>query len=147
MSTESKIEETSEFKWMQVREAITQRWPHLNRDELVDCPNDEKQLVEFISQRVDASDDEINSVVNEFAPHETMVDRVSQVAGDQWSHASESAQLAYMRADECIASRPTESVLASFVAGILVGAAVTALYMQSTPEPSLWDRMKDRSWS
>ena len=147
MSAETKIEESSEFKWMQVREAITQRWPDLNRDELADCPNDEQQLIDFVKQRSDASDEEVKSVVGEFAPHESIVDRVTHVAGDQWAHASESAQLAYMRADECIARRPTESVLTSFVAGIVIGATVTALYMQSTPEPTFWGRVKDRSWS
>lgn len=147
MSSETKIEETSEFKWMQVREAITQRWPHINRDELADCPNDEAKLTDFVQHRVEASDEEVRSVVGEFAPHESMVDRAGHVAGEQWSQAGEAAQLAYMRADECIAARPTESVLASFVAGIVIGATVTALFMQSTPEPTLWDRAKEKPWS
>ena len=147
MSTQTKIEETSEFKWMQTREAITQRWPHINRDELADCPNEEKQLTDFVKHRVEASDEEVESVISEFAPHESMVDRAGQVAGDQLHQASESARFAYMRADECIARRPTESVLTSFVAGIVIGATVTALLMQSKPEPTFWDRMKDQSWS
>ncbi|TWT65113.1 hypothetical protein [Allorhodopirellula solitaria] len=145
MTDQVATEEKSSADWEYVREAIAERWPQINRDELAECKNDSGDLIEFVKQRVGASSDEVESVVSEFAPSETVVDRVSQAASDQLHRASESAQYAYMRADECIAERPTESVVASFVAGIVVGAAVTALVMSSRPEPSTWDRVRTRS--
>ncbi len=145
MSTETK--ESTEFQWMRVREAITQRWPSINRDELADCPNETCKLTDFVKQNVDANDDEVESVINEFAPHESLTERVAHAASDTLHQAGESAQFAYMRADECIAKRPTESVLTSFVAGIALGATVTALWMRSKPQPTVWDRVKDRHWS
>ncbi len=75
-----------------------------------------------------------------------LTQRVTSAASDTLHQASESAQYAYMRADECIAERPTESVLTSFVVGIFLGATVTALLMRTTPEPTTWDRVKSRRW-
>ncbi len=145
MSTEMKAEEAA--KWSRVREAVTERWPHIDRDELSECTNDIGQLVEFVQHRVEASSEEVDSVVREFAPEESVADRVKDVVQDGIHDAAESAQFAYMRADECIARRPTESVLTSFVVGIVLGVTVTALWMQSSPEPSVWDQVKHRKWS
>lgn len=132
--------------WASVRDAITERWPQVNRDELAECKNNACELVGFVKERVGASSDEVESVVREFAPHGSLADRVTHAASDQVHRASEVAQSAYRRADECIAERPTESVLTSFVAGVVIGAAVTALLMRSKPEPSTWDRVKNQSY-
>ncbi len=145
----SKSEASGDAKWASVRDAITERWPHINRDELAECKDDADELVEFVKERVGDSAEEVQSVVSEFAPHASMSDRVSQAthaASDQAHKAGEAAQFAYMRADECIAERPTESVLVSFVAGVAVGAVVTALLMRSAPQPSTWDRVKSHSY-
>ncbi|MGB7344963.1 MAG: hypothetical protein WBD20_12180 [Pirellulaceae bacterium] len=79
-------------------------------------------------------------------PQESVADRVIHATNDTLHQAGESAQFAYMRADECIAKRPTESVVASFVAGIILGATVTALLCSSQPQPKTWDRVKPRGW-
>lgn len=84
--------------------------------------------------------DDVNS-------QESVVDRVTHAATDGLNQASESAQFACMRADEYIAERPTESVLTSFVAGIALGAVFTALWLRSAPEPTVWNRVRSRSWS
>ncbi len=132
--------------WASVRDAITERWPQVNRDELAECKNDACDLVEFVKNRVGASSDEVESVVREFTPQGSIADRVTHAASDQVHRASEAAQYAYRRADECIAERPTESVLTSFVAGAVIGAAVTAMLMRSRREPSTWDRVTNRSY-
>lgn len=135
-----------DVKWAGVRDAISERWPQLNRDELSECPNDACELVEFVKNRVGASADEIESLVQKFAPHGSLTDRVTHAASDQVHRAREAAQYAYRRADECIAERPTESVLTSFVAGVVVGGVVTALMMRCRAEPSNWDRIKSQSY-
>lgn len=140
-------ENTHAEQWQRVRDAISERWPELDRGELARCENCVDELTSFVKQRVGAEAQEVAAVVSEFAPQESIVERVSHVASDSLQHASESAQFAYMRADECIAKRPTESVLTSFAAGIILGAAVTALWMRSTTPPSTWDRVRSRSWS
>ncbi|TWU10107.1 hypothetical protein [Allorhodopirellula heiligendammensis] len=132
--------------WASVRDAITERWPHINRDELAECKNETCRLVDFVKERVSEGHDEIESVVSEFAPQESIVDKVAHSASDQVQRASEAAQFAYMRADECISERPTESVLTGFFAGVVVGVTVTALLMRSKPAPSAWDRVKSRSY-
>jgi ElaB/YqjD/DUF883 family membrane-anchored ribosome-binding protein len=103
-------------------------------------------MIEFVKGRVDTSRDEIESVVREFAPQESMANRLSHTAEDSVRKASESARFAVMRADECIAERPTQSVLASFVAGALVGVTVTALWCRQNREPSRWEHFKTRTW-
>lgn len=144
MSTDTKASQSA--AWQRVREAISERWPNVNRDELAECENDAGQLVQFVKQRVQASNDEIEAVVHEFMPQESITERVTQVASERLQDAAESAQFAYMRADEYLAKRPTESVLTGFLAGIALGATVTALLMSSRPQPSAWDRVKQRTW-
>lgn len=142
----TKNTKTGDNDWSVVREAITERWPHINRDELAECKDDACELVDFVKERVGDSVENIQSLVSEFAPEGSLADRMSNVASEHLQNASESAQFAYMRADECIAERPTQSVLTSFVTGIVVGVAVTALCMRSRREPSTWDRVKSRSY-
>lgn len=145
MSTDLRTDEAG--CWQRTREVISERWPQINREELAECGDCVEEMTQFVKERVDASADEVEAVVREFAPQESIVDRVTHAASEGMRDAAESAQFAHMRADECIAKRPTESVLTSFVAGIVLGATVTALWMRSTPEPTAWDRVKTRSWN
>lgn len=133
-------------KWASVRDAISERWPQVNRDELAECRNDARELVDYVKTRVGAGADEIESLVQKLAPHGAFTDRVTHAASDQVHRAREATQAAYRRADECIAERPTESVLTSFVAGVVVGGVVTALMMRCRAEPSTWDRLKSQSY-
>ncbi|MFG0263695.1 MAG: hypothetical protein ACF8AM_00925 [Rhodopirellula sp. JB055] len=144
MSTETNV--AHEADWDRVRSAIRNRWPQIDQDELSKCPNEVAWLVEFVQGRVDVSREEVESVVHEFAPQESMAERISHTAEDQLHKASESARFAVMRADECIAERPTQSVLASFVAGALVGVTVTALWFRQHREPTRWEHFKARTW-
>lgn len=148
MSNQLKTKPTksSQADWSMVRDAITERWPQINRDELSECRDDACELVSFVKDRVGANEAEVESVVKEFAPQNSIADRVTHAASEHLHQASESAQFAYMRADERIAERPTESVLAGFLAGIVVGVSVTALLMRSRQEPTTWDRVKSRSY-
>ncbi len=93
-----------------------------------------------------ATESPVKSNANESSSNESVVNRVAHAASDGLHQASESAQFAYMRADECISKRPTESVITGFVAGVALGAIVTALCMRSTPPPSAWGRLRDHSW-
>ncbi|WDQ17275.1 hypothetical protein [Rhodopirellula sp. P2] len=144
MSTETSV--AHEADWTRVRSAICSRWPQINHEELSKCPDEVARMVEYVQGRVDASQEEVESVVREFAPQESIVERISHSAEDQLQRASENAQFAVMRADECIAERPTQSVLASFVAGALVGVTVTALWMRQRREPTRWEHLKTRTW-
>jgi ElaB/YqjD/DUF883 family membrane-anchored ribosome-binding protein len=144
MSTETSV--AHEADWTRVRSAVCDRWPQISEEELSKCPNEAEWMIEFVKGRVDTSRDEIESVVREFAPQESMADRLSHTAEDSVRKASESARFAVMRADECIAERPTQSVLASFVAGALVGVTVTALWCRQNREPSRWEHFKTRTW-
>lgn len=145
--TKAKAEPSDDANWVRVREAITQRWPDINHDELADCPNDACGLTDFVRRRVEAGEEEVDAVVREFAPHESTTKQATQAAADTLHQASETAQSVYMRADDCIARRPTASVLTSFVAGIMLGATMTALWMRSKSKPTVCDRVKDGSWS
>lgn len=142
----TKPSKSTEHDWSIVRDAITERWPQINRDELAECKDDACELVSFVKDRVGAKAADVESLVKEFAPQSSIADRVTHAASEHLHQASESAQFAYMRADERIAERPTESVLAGFVAGIVVGVTVTALLMRSRQEPSTWERVKSRSY-
>ncbi|MCM2369250.1 hypothetical protein [Aporhodopirellula aestuarii] len=147
MSAETNTQTTDSSMWMRTREVITERWPHLDREELAQCPNSTSELIEFVKHRVEASEEEVRSVVEEFAPRDSILDRVTHAAESGLRRAGGTAEVAYRRADEVLAKRPTESVLTGFLVGVVLGATVTALFMQSKPEPTVWDRMKDRSWS
>lgn len=122
--------------WSRVREAITERWPQINRDELADCADNMAELKQFVKHRVDSSDDEVDEYLNEYAPPRSYTER-----------AGVAVRSAYRAADECIAERPTESVVTSFIAGVLVGVTVTALLMnRSRSHLTGWDRIKQQSW-
>jgi ElaB/YqjD/DUF883 family membrane-anchored ribosome-binding protein len=144
MSTETT---TNADIWARAREAILERWPQINHDDLAACSNDTRKLTNLVKHRVNASDDEVESVFHEFGPQDSILVRMSHAASDSLDHVSESAQFAHMRADEYIAKRPTESVLTSFVAGIALGTIVTVLWFRSQPEPSTWARVKSRAWN
>lgn len=145
MSMETNVAQDGE--WTRVRSAVCNRWPQISKEDLSKCPNDAAWIIEFVKGRVDSSEDEIESVVREFSPEESLADRISHSAEDSVRKAGESARFAVMRADECIADRPTQSVLASFVAGALVGVTVTALWFRHHREPSRWEHFKTRTWS
>ncbi len=145
MSTGTK--DSNQVAWGRVRETIIRRWPHFSRDELAKCSNDTREFVDFVKCRVVASDDEVEAVVLEFAPQESIVERVAHAANDTLHQAGGFAQHAYVRADKFLSQRPTESVVTSFIAGIVLGAVVTGLWFSSHAEPSRCDRLKHRSWS
>ncbi len=132
--------------WERVREAITRRWPHLSREQLDQCPDDSRAITEFVKPRVEASDEEIESVVGEFAPDGSVIDQVAQATEDRLNQAGESTRFALMHPSECIANRPTESVMTSFVAGVALGVTVATLWFNSHRKPSVWDRVRDNSW-
>lgn len=142
----TKPSKSGQEDWSIVRDAITERWPQINRDELAECKDDACELVSFVKDRVGAKAADIESIVKEFAPQSSVANRVAHAASEHLHQASESAQFAYMRADERISERPTESVLAGFLTGIVVGVTVTALLMRGRHEPSTWDRVKNRTY-
>ena len=86
----------------------------MNTDAFAECPNDTHQLIQFVDAGVSDSHYEVESVVKEVAPTDTITSDVAQATSAVIGHASESAELAYMRVDACIAKRPTESVLKFF---------------------------------
>jgi len=146
MSIRTETNPEDQAAWNRVRVAITERFPNIDRDQLAECPDEMHALSQFVKQRVHASDEEIDGLIREYAPQESLVERVKHAASERFNQAGESAQFAHMRADDYIVRRPTESVLSGFIAGIIVGASVMALVMRPKPEPPAWYRLQDRTW-
>jgi len=121
--------------WERVRLAILQRWPHLDSTELQVCHNETNALIDFVNQRVSAGRDEVESVVYEFAPAEGSIGgTVSRGAHRARHRLRESA----LRGGEVVADHPAETALTTFVAGLLIGAAITAVWMRSEPKSTVW---------
>lgn len=133
-------------QWQRTRQAIQERWPDIDQQELKRCANDYCQMMDFVKQRVDASEDEIESIVTQFAPQSTWTQRISEAAKDTLHQASESAQFTYMRADDYLARRPTASVLTAFLTGAVLGSVIAMITMRPERKPSLWNRVRDRTW-
>jgi len=134
--------------WDRVHEAITQRWPQIRRGELLRCQNDVNDLVNYVSERVSTSREEVESVVQEFAPGyaESLFDSVGEQVRRQAEHAGDSLRNVYRETEQCISDRPAESVLTSFVAGIIVGATVTALFIRTHHQPTRLERLTNGYW-
>ena len=145
MSTE--IKDPHDAAWMRVREAVIHRWPHISPEELLQCENDADAMIQFVRHRTEAADEEVEEVVREFAPRESMMHRMADAASHQAEHASEAVRSAYQRADDCIAERPNQSVMTSFIAGLAIGAAATTLWFKSQRQPTTWQRLHHRPWS
>jgi len=139
--------ESVKSPWTQVRNAITTRWPNLPREQMDRCADDVTSLVDFVKGRVEASEDEIQAVIGEFAPQEGFVHRITEAANDKLQRGGEDARSAVKRADEVITNHPREFALTSFVFGLIVGGSIAALLMKPKPEPSAWDRFSNRPWT
>lgn len=123
--------------WERVRLAVQQRWPHLDSAELRVCPNDAEALIDFVDQRVSTERSEVESVVYEFAPEEhSLGETVSRRA----HRARRQLQVSARRSGEFVAEHPAETALTTFLAGLLIGGAITALWMRSEPKPTVWTR-------
>ncbi len=68
MLTANETFETAQ--WQKVREAISERWPEINRDELAECDDSLFDLERFVINRLDANADEVAAIVRQFAPSE-----------------------------------------------------------------------------
>lgn len=130
--------------WDSVREAICQRWPQINRDELKSCDESAKALAEFVSLRVQDDVDEVRTLIGRHAPEsDTTFAYLAESASDQARRASKAVSQAYQRAESQVQQYPTESTAVAFITGVILGGVAATLYFTSRPQPSLWQNVQD----
>ena len=118
--------------WDRVYAAVTNRWPAIDQLELLECKQSVNEIVAHVSARVDDHDNEVRSVVAEFAPPSpTVSTTVSGTAGD-----------VIERLHYEIAEAPVKSSLTGVLIGFGLGVLATTLYSNASRKAE----MRLRGW-
>ncbi|NND98471.1 MAG: hypothetical protein HKN47_14215 [Pirellulaceae bacterium] len=133
---------TDEGNWDHVRQAIADKWPHINQAELQSVESNPQALADFVSPRVDASRDEVESLIAQHHDQWTL-ENAKQIASEQYERTTEAIGQAYRRAEQTVRERPAEASAVAFISGIIVGALATSLLMTSRPQPTMWDNVRN----
>jgi uncharacterized protein YjbJ (UPF0337 family) len=122
--------------WNQLKGMIKQKWGQLTDDELQEVEGNFDELVGLIQQKSGRSRQEIERMVTQLSEEasgrlaraaDTAREYVSQ-AGEKLRSATgqarEQAIHGYEGAQDIVRHRPTESVVAAFISGVVVGLLV-----------------------
>ena len=129
--------------WARVCTAVQQRWPHISEGDVKALPCDVDAVIGFLKEFTEGSLEEIKSVVTEFAPDDSFVDRASAIADS----VAEPVHAAYQRVQYEADEHPAATTGVIFVAGLALGILGTVAFLRSRPEPtrtSLHDYLPDR---
>ena len=143
--------------WEPVYSAIIRRWPHIQQQELRSCQCSVDSLTDLIASRTQASRDDIEATVREFAPSSSGIQALGESAAhiaqnvkrkvSETAHSlNESAHSLYERAEDGMSECPMRTASTAFVTGLVTGILLTTLYFQSRPEPTMWDNLRSHRW-
>ncbi|SFI76584.1 CsbD family protein [Planctomicrobium piriforme] len=128
-----------EGKWKQLKGQIREHWGQLTDDELQRVKGDAEQLVGVIQEKTGQSrreiEDYLEHLVNDGQSalhHATETARqYADVAGkklqDGYRQVEEQVEARYVEAKDMVRTKPLESVIAAFGAGIISGVVVALL--------------------
>ncbi len=141
----------SDERWSKVKIAIVKRWPHIQENEVEAVACDLYAIEEFLSEYTKSTPDEIQSVVREFAPTPSIMQRASHFGEQVTEQVSERVaspmKSAFERARyEVDEHRGTASGLI-FVTGLALGVLATAAYFKSQRQPSCFQSYLPDRWT
>ena len=128
-----------EGQWKQIKGQIRERWGQLSDDELQQAHGDAEQLVGMIQQKTGQSRVEIEKFLDRIVhEHHSKMEQMSESAREYAEAASHSVQEGYKQmneqfergyaeAQQMVRSKPMESIIAAFGAGIISGVVVSLL--------------------
>ena len=136
-------------QWEKVHTSLQLRWPDLKSDELRSLPQDEQSVRSYVTQRTQASNDEVDAVIKQHLGKKGQTtSSISQSTKDKANAARESAASLYERTEHQFIEHPAQGVLITFLGGFALGAIVTSMLMQASkePEPTTWQRYRPSNW-
>ncbi|QDS94154.1 hypothetical protein FF011L_29320 [Roseimaritima multifibrata] len=138
--------EWTDEAWTKVKSAIVEKWPHLDERDVESVPCDVYQIEDFLAEFTNASADEIQSVVREFAPSPSVFRRASHLGeqvGDQVGPPVHSAiERVQYEVDE---HRGTVGGVI-FVTGLALGVLAATAFFKSRPQPSPMESYLPHRW-
>lgn len=137
-------------QWEKIHTSLQLRWPELKSDELRALPKDEDSIKHYVTQRTQASNEEVEKVMNQHTERGGQATAsISDSAKQRAEVARDAAASYYERTERQMSAHPGQSALISFVSGFALGALITSLLMQATPkpEPSGWEKYRPKHWN
>ncbi|QDT11925.1 hypothetical protein [Planctomycetes bacterium K23_9] len=135
-STSSAVENQyaadNQSAWDRVYTAIVERWPEIDQLELLECKQTVNDLANFVNEKVSAAQEEVRSVVSEFAPQ----------GASAVSAITEGATDVIDRVRYEIDEAPVKSSLAGVMFGFGLGVLATTLYSSACRKAE----MRNRNW-
>lgn len=136
-------------QWEKIHTSLQLRWPELKSDELAALPRDKQSIRHYVTQRTQASNEEVDKVMNQHMGRGTQTtESISNSAKQRAEAARDTAASFYERTERQMSAHPAQSALVTFVSGFALGALITSLLMQAAPEPepSTWEKYGPRNW-
>jgi len=136
-------------QWEKIHTSLQLRWPELKGDELRALPQDKDSVKQYVTQRTQASNEEVEKVMSQHSGRagETTAS-ISNSAKQRAAEARDAAASYYEKTERQMSAHPAQSALISFISGFALGALITSLLMHGAPEPepSGWERYRPRHW-
>jgi uncharacterized protein YjbJ (UPF0337 family) len=136
--------------WNQLKGMIKQQWGQLTDDELQEVEGNFDELVGLIQQKTGRSRQEIQRMVNKLSEEATgrltrAADTAREYAGQAGEklrsateQARERAMEGYEGAQDMVRRRPTESVAAVFITGVVVGLLIGLMVNPHSDRVGYW---------
>lgn len=146
--TATKENHWSEEPWSRVRTAIVQRWPHLDQRDIESVPCDVYEIENFLGEFTETPVDEIQAVVREHAPQQSVLQRASHLGEQVSDQLVPPVQSAVERVRYEADEHPGAVTGLIFVTGVALGVLATAAYFRTHQQasklqgylPSQWRR-------
>jgi uncharacterized protein YjbJ (UPF0337 family) len=128
-----------EGKWKQIKGQIREQWSQLTDDDLQKVKGDTEQLVGVIQQKTGQTRREVEQCLERFlSDGQSVVQQASTTARQYVDAANSKIQEGYRQVEEqvesglsdardTVRSRPVESVMAAFGAGIVSGVVLALM--------------------
>jgi len=136
--------------WNQLKGMVKQKWGQLTDDELQEVEGNFDELVGLIQQKTGRSRQEIQRAVTQLSEEATgRLTRAADTAREYASQAGEKLRSAtgqardraihgYEGAQDIVRHRPTESVAAVFVSGVVVGLLIGLMVNPHSNRGGYW---------
>jgi len=132
-------QQTLQGNWNEISGKIREKWGQLTDDELSRVKGDVSQLTGLIQRKTGVAREEIEKFLNDASAHGgAAIGRMAETARDYASQAADmarenvekvqdSVRESYASAERMVKSRPAESVVGAFGAGLVAGVCLAVL--------------------
>lgn len=132
-------QQTLQGNWNEISGKIREKWGQITDDELTRVKGDISQIAGLIQRKTGTARDEVEKFLHDVsADGGAAISRITETAKEYASQAAdvarenvgrvgESMRDSYASAEKMVKSRPAESVVAAFGAGLVAGVALAVM--------------------